>query len=498
MLKLRKSLQVSLTFDESERVLLTRMLNYILVTTVAIVLILLPFSYRLVFSSPIRAGLTIAVLAINLVGWFLLRKGFLIQTSAWLILGYWTAVLVLVLASGGIESPWLVTQVAVAAIAGLLLGGWGGIIFAALTLGADWFIDRLQASGAIPLGMLAEGPIDNWLALFASFSLVSVAILMAGSLAQTAMRRARQNERRFSSLFNKTNDLIIWVSLDQRILNVNQPAADLLGYEVSELIGKPYAEIVNPDERASFISNFERLKVEKLSPLFERTLVHKDGSRVKMEFHVALISDEKDQPLYFQGVGRDIRERKRLEAQLRFSLDEMEKLAMQDSLTELLNRRAITEHAEAEWARAQRDHRPMCLVLIDLDNLKIVNDSLGHQMGDQVILELAGIIKTSKRRYDWAGRWGGDEFMLVLPGTNLVEATQVAERLRITYMQSALVKRMSGEALLSLGIACYSGRKSDETDLNKLISQADRALYRAKERGKNRVEVYLDESKEEI
>ncbi len=498
MRKLPKSLQVSLAFDESERALLTRMLNYILIITVAIVLVLLPFSYRIVFSSPIRAGLTIAVFAINLVGWLLLRKGYLIQTSAWLILGYWVVVLVLVLASGGIESPWLITQVAVTVLAGLLLGGWGGIIFAALTLGADWFIYRLQASGAIPEGMLTEGLLDNWLALFASFSLVSVAILMAGSLAQTGMRLARQNERRSSSLFNKTNDLIFLVGQDRRILNVNQPAADLLAYEVSELIGKPYVELVAPDEAANVNSNFERLKLEGISPLFERTLVRKDGSRVKVEFHVALIKDEKGQPLYFQGVGRDIRERKQFEEQLRYSLDEMQALAMQDSLTGLLNRRAISEHTEAEWARAQRDNRPMCLVLIDLDNLKIVNDSMGHQMGDQVILELAAIINSSKRRYDWAGRWGGDEFMLVLPGTNLVEATEVADRLRVKYMQSELVKRLGGEGLLSLGIACYSGRKGDETVLNKLIAQADQALYRAKESGKNRVEVYLDESKEEI
>lgn len=498
MLKLPKLLQVGLAFDDQERALLTRMLNYILVTTVAIVLIALPFSYRLVLASPIRAGLAVAVLVINLIGSLLLRKGYLIQTSVWLILGYWGVVLVLITVSGGMESPWLIVQVAVTVVASLLLGGWAGIIVAGLTLGTDLWIYRLQESGALPLGMLTEGLMDNWLALFASFALVSLATLFAGSLARSGMRRARDNERQFSSLFNKTNDLIFLVGQDRRILNVNQPAADLLDYQVSELIGKPYVELVAPDEQTSVFSNFERLTLEGISPLFERTLVRKDGSRVKVEFHVALIKDEKDQPLYFQGVGRDIRERKQLEEQLRYSLDEMQALAMQDSLTGLLNRRAITEHAEAEWARAQRDNRPMCLVLIDLDNLKIVNDSMGHQMGDQVILELAKIINASKRRYDWAGRWGGDEFMLVLPGTNLVEATEVADRLRVKYMESELVKRLSGEGLLSLGIACYSGRKGDETDLNKLIAQADQALYSAKEHGKNRVEVYLDESREEV
>lgn len=498
MFKLPKSLQVTLAFDEPERALLTRMLNYILLTTVAIVLIVLPFSYRLVFSSPTRLGLTIGVFAVNLVGWVLLRRGYLIQASATLVLGYWVVVLVLILASGGIESPWLITQMAVTVLAGLLLGGWGGIFFAALTLGADWVIYRLQAIDALPFGMLTEGLLDNWLALFASFSLASLAILMAGSLAQTAMRRAHENEKRFSSLFNKTNDLIFLIGQDRHILNVNQPAADLLGYEVSELVGKPYADLVAPDEQENVVRNFERLSVEGISPFFERTLIRKDASRVKVEFHVALIKDDRGEPVYFQGVGRDMSERKQLEEQLRYSLDEMQTLAMQDSLTGLLNRRAITEHAEAEWARAQRDSRPMCLVLIDLDNLKVVNDSKGHQMGDRVILELAAIINASKRRYDWAGRWGGDEFLLVLPGTNLVEAKEVAERLRNKYIDVELVRSMGGEALVSLGIACYSGRKGDETSLNKLIAQADQALYQAKEQGKNQVEVYLDQSREEI
>jgi diguanylate cyclase (GGDEF)-like protein/PAS domain S-box-containing protein len=306
------------------------------------------------------------------------------------------------------------------------------------------------------------------------------------------MRRARENERFYRSLFDRTNDGVFTIDLNTRIFAINQKAADLLGYQVQELIGKPYAELVPQEERPNVGANFEALKTQGMTPLFERTLIRKDGSRFKVEFNATTINDEKGKLLYFQGVARDVTERKRLEDQLRYSLEEMETLAMQDSLTGLLNRRAITEHAEAEWHRAQRDSHPMCLVLIDLDNLKTVNDSLGHQMGDQVILELAHVITASKRPYDWAGRWGGDEFLLVLPGTTLTEARDVAERLRNKYVETDLVRTMGGQALVSLGIACYSGRKEDETSLDKLITQADQALYRAKEQGRNQVEVYRD------
>src|SRR5690606_30048329 len=146
---------------------------------------------------------------------------------------------------------------------------------------------------------------------------------------------------------------------------------------------------------------------EGMIPLFERTMIRKDGSRIITEVGISLVSDEDGEPLYHQSVVRDITERKRLEDQLRFSLEKMQALAMQDPLTGLLNRRAVSENAEAEWFRSQRENRPMCVVIIDLDNLKIINDRFGHAMGDQVILELARAIKTQRRRYDWAGRWGG-------------------------------------------------------------------------------------------
>jgi diguanylate cyclase (GGDEF)-like protein len=135
----------------------------------------------------------------------------------------------------------------------------------------------------------------------------------------------------------------------------------------------------------------------------------------------------------------------------------------------------------------------MCVVLIDLDNLKVVNDTQGHASGDQIILELARAIKTHKRRYDWGGRWGGDEFLLVLPGTTLTEAGEIAERLRNHYVQSSLVRAAGLDASLSLGVACYSGRKGDEPSLERLLSQADEALYKAKQSGKNQVQLFRDE-----
>lgn len=482
-----KSFQVTMRLDETERAMLTRMLNSVMVSTILIVLIILPFTYRITFSSPISIALILSVVTVNLIGRQLLKRGYLILTSAWLIGCYWALVLVFVISDGGIKSSWLVVQVAIVALAGLVLAGWGGIFMAGLTLIADWVIYRSQ-SGPIVSGQL--GLLENWLALFASLALVSLGVLFAGSLLQTFLRQSRANERLFRSLFDKTNDGVITVGLDLKIVAVNQKAADSLGYEVRELIGKPYEELIPQDERAAAAGNFGELATREMTPLFDRTFVRKDGSRFQVEFNAATVRDENGKLLYFQGVARDVTERKRVEEQLHHALHTMETLAMEDPLTGLLNRRALRDHAEAEWHRARREGKPLSAMLIDIDNLKKANDSKGHEMGDRVIMELAKTIQSSKRPYDWVGRWGGDEFLVVLPGANLEEAKTVAERVCKRYAEINWIRELGGVAMASLGIACFSGRKEDETNLDELISQADKALYQAKTKGKNRVEVY--------
>ncbi len=468
-----------------------RFLSYVLISTTLVILLIAPFTYQMIVGSPIRASLTVGAFAINLTGWLFLKKGLIFPSGAVLVVGYWLFLVILVMVSGGVHSPWLPPQVALVVMAGLVLGGWVGIFLGFLSFSADWVIYYLQRANLVPMNTINTGSVDYWV-LFATFTLVSVGILMANRLAQGAIRRAHDNERLYRSLFDRTNDGVYTVGLDIRILAVNQKGADMLGYQVQELVGRPYEELVPQDERTHVKANFDALKEKGMTPLFERTLIRKDGSRFKVEFNATTIKDEKGKLLYYQGVARDVTERKRLEEQLRNSLEEMETLAMQDPLTGLLNRRAMTEHAEAEWHRAQRESRPMCIALVDMDNLKKVNDLKGHEMGDKVIKELASAIKLSKRRYDWAGRWGGDEFLLVLPGANLEEAKEVAERLRTKYVGVDWIRELGGIAMVSIGIACFTGRKGDETNLDRLIAQADQALYKAKEQGRNQVEVYRD------
>lgn len=426
--------------------------------------------------------------------WILWKRRKVSFAANLLVWGAWSLASLVVVSEAGRASHWLVPQFLLIVLARFILNGRVAILLAVLTAALDFAIYQFDLNNYLPMELreLAQG--NDWAAIAISFSFLLFIFFLADTVLRETLRQARFTEGRYRSLFDKTNDAVFLIDLNLNYLEANQQAADFLGYSREELIGKSIIDVVPAEEAQSVRTNFQRLEKESSLPLFERTVVLKDGSRRTAEVSITMVADENGKPRYFQSVMRDVTIRKRLEEQLRYSLEEMETLAMQDSLTGLLNRRAITEHAEAEWHRSLREKRPMCIALIDLDNLKDVNDSEGHLMGDQVIVQLANVIKGSRRRYDWAGRWGGDEFMLVLPGSNLVDAQEVGERLRSLYAESDPVLSLPAEVrpYLSIGISCYSGRPGEEISLSHLIGQADKALYRAKQAGKNRVEIYLD------
>jgi len=176
----------------------------------------------------------------------------------------------------------------------------------------------------------------------------------------------------------------------------------------------------------------------------------------------------------------------KLEEQLMHARKQMEVLAMHDSLTGLLNRRAIDEYAEGEFNRAIRQERALSVIMIDIDHFKSVNDRFGHKVGDRALQRIAGILTSDLRGYDRVGRWGGEEFILILPDTPLGGAAKVAERLRVR-TEEMKIPLENDELLsinISLGVACNTGQFQS---VAKLIDAADRALYQAKQTGRNRV-----------
>jgi diguanylate cyclase (GGDEF)-like protein len=160
---------------------------------------------------------------------------------------------------------------------------------------------------------------------------------------------------------------------------------------------------------------------------------------------------------------------------------ELEHLAMHDSLTNALTRRHMNEACEEELERCRRHGRSMALLVMDLDHFKAINDSYGHQAGDRVLVNFVVMVNALLRRPDQLGRFGGEEFVALLPDTTLDEAVLVAERIREACARGA----QSPGVTVSIGVTT---NQKDKDTIDTLLTRADAALYRAKDLGRNRVE----------
>ena len=167
-------------------------------------------------------------------------------------------------------------------------------------------------------------------------------------------------------------------------------------------------------------------------------------------------------------------------------------LATTDSLTGVLNRRAFMERLEIDLNRSVRENAPLSFTLVDIDYFKRINDRHGHQVGDVVLQRFAEQLSKSLRPYDFVGRYGGEEFVVCLPGADDGEARLVAERMRkrLEKMRIVVSNSPAIQITASFGVACFSG-SNDSVD--SLIKQADEAMYRAKREGRNRVCVSIGE-----
>jgi diguanylate cyclase (GGDEF)-like protein len=167
--------------------------------------------------------------------------------------------------------------------------------------------------------------------------------------------------------------------------------------------------------------------------------------------------------------------------------ERVQQQAIADPLTGLYNHRHLHERLEQEMARAKRSHRPVSVLMLDIDSLKLVNDTYGHQVGDEALKLLASVLQSSCRAEDIVGRYGGDEFMIILPEADTAKAQRIGERIQANLAARCLEGEGKDGCVpirLSMGVACYPG---DATIMRELVDAADAALYRSKQRGGGRI-----------
>jgi len=318
--------------------------------------------------------------------------------------------------------------------------------------------------------------------------------ILGGALQRQRVERAlNRSEQQYLAILQDQTDMICRYTPQGRINFANEAYEQFFGAGPGQMVGRHIWEQMNDEQDVQAL----RAKIASITPRQSSVVSRNRNRRMDdvqrwVEWTDRGIFDENGVLVEVQAVGRDVDNEVHLREQLERSLRETATQAMTDPLTGLLNRRAITQRAEMEWERALREGRPLSVVMMDVDRLKQINDGFGHLAGDAALRTLGDLLKTSMRRNDWAGRWGGDEFMLVLPGAQREAARDVAERLR-QRIQRAQIDLGDGREVqlqVSMGVASQSASATMDAlaaSLDELFALADQALYMAKQAGRNRV-----------
>ncbi len=380
--------------------------------------------------------------------------------------------------------PLLVTQLALglaAVMSGLLTyesgvaAGQYGAIFVWVVLVAAYFFPRRVAIAYLAWILAVNGvllaavestagysPFTRWV-----FTAVSLSVVMLLTNAIVARRAAA--DRRARRFFDLSHDMLCTSNLDGYFVEVNA-AWGRLGYTPEEMRAMPFIDFVHPEDR-------ERTEAEAASIFkgieavgFENRYRAKDGSWRWLRWSSILAPDES----LLYGRATDVTELKQIEAEREQLLVEVEALARSDALTGLPNRRILEEQLPREMARALRAESDLCLAILDLDHFKDYNDTHGHLGGDEMLRRCAIAWDSELRGEDTIVRFGGEEFLVVLPDTRPDLAIEIVERLRAA--------TPSGQTC-SAGLACWDLSESVED----LLDRADSALYRAKEAGRDQL-----------
>jgi diguanylate cyclase (GGDEF)-like protein/PAS domain S-box-containing protein len=275
---------------------------------------------------------------------------------------------------------------------------------------------------------------------------------------------------------------IALVSPEGAFMRVNHALSDLLGYSEAELVTKTFQELTHPEDLDSDLEFVAQVLSGALrSYEMEKRYFHRDGHIVWALLSVSLVREPDGTPVHFISQIQDISERKQLEERLVF-------LADHDEMTGLANRRRYREEVERGVSFAERYGHPAAMLLLDLDNFKDVNDSLGHHVGDRLLVGVGERLQTRLRRTDVLGRIGGDEFAALLPQAEPAQALRVAEEVldAVTTAAYALDGHVVS-ARASVGLALF--RPGLQIDAEDLQIRADVAMYAAKREGGNRVSV---------
>lgn len=297
-------------------------------------------------------------------------------------------------------------------------------------------------------------------------------------------RELAASESKYRGVFESVAEGIYRCRRDGCLIEINPSMAAMFGFSCCEEFLEVISNIKQLFCSRKDFGRYESLLVSNGVHRQEVQVCGPDDQTLWVEISASFIPVEKGEPETVVGVLADVTERKKM-------LEDMCRLARTDSLTGLWNRGFFMEQAGREVARSLRSGGELSLLLLDVDFFKAVNDTYGHDVGDHALIGIADTIRAAVREVDIVGRYGGEEFVVLLPDTSIKTAAMVAERvtsqLRAHRLECGSVKIT---ATVSIGLTSF--REGD--DLDSLLRFADIALYAAKKKGRDRVEAYQRES----
>ena len=281
------------------------------------------------------------------------------------------------------------------------------------------------------------------------------------------------SEERFKTIFNSANDCIMIYDLDENILEINDKAYKRLGFSKNDLLNKSISSISTLEYFKKLIETKQEL-LKKGNLIFETIITLKNGKNIPVEISSKVINYKNNKAIL--SVLRDITERKKIEELIR-------KLAYKDPLTDLPNRLLFAEHFKLIKANAERNNKKFAIMLADLDNFKIINDTFGHDIGDELLKHIGKRFVSTLREEDIVARIGGDEFLFLIPEIKSIEsAGKVAEKLVTSFRRQFIILNHIIHTTISIGVSIFPdhGKTYDI-----LVKKADSSMYKVKRESRN-------------
>lgn len=287
--------------------------------------------------------------------------------------------------------------------------------------------------------------------------------------------------KRFEAVVESAYDGIITIDEQHDVRLINEAAIQIFGYSREEVIGQPLTQLLPHKYRSGhpgYVNGFKKSQIAS-RPMQTRAAVRglrKDGSEFPIEVTISKIHVAGN--VEMTALVRDVSEKNRL-------MEELLIASRRDHLTKLFNRRHVSELINNEIMRLARFKHGFALLMIDIDNFKNINDSFGHECGDIALFNFSKLLLENVRATDIASRWGGEEFLILLPETDLASGYHVAEKIRLAAEASSF--EYGSQVIkhtVSIGVQ-YLNKENEKQKLDSMINTVDQCLYSAKAAGRN-------------